>query len=324
MRRLVRIALLVFASATVIATPAIAQPTAPEPCEVRIAHASDEVRATIEQWLVGERCTVPLEVRIVPTTGGGLYLFARDGRGRVRERIVPDAESAGVLVASWAADDGLGPQPEIAPPAPIPVEPAPASGPGATALIDRASPRVQTRGKRWLALAGMQGAGGHGARATVDIAAHGRWKLGAVAAISPSRTFNDNFFAPPPRTTEVIVPWVIGVVDSRALGYVARTFGDGPWRIRPSLGLGLVYTRAGFDAKEGSGWDAMTVHHADGELFPMAEVALTIGHDIGASWGIDLGIVTSLYSGSMVLPDNVIVKHDGTTVELTAGIRYRL
>jgi hypothetical protein len=80
-----------------------------QPCDVHIARAPDDVRAAIEAWVRAEhRCSTTLEVRVVPTEGG-YYLFARDGRGFVRERIVPDAQSAGVLVASWVADDSIAP-----------------------------------------------------------------------------------------------------------------------------------------------------------------------------------------------------------------------
>src|SRR5262245_60783497 len=92
----------------------------PGVCHVSIVRAPDAVREVVEGWVRAEpRCTGELEVRIVPTDGG-YYLFARDGQGRIRERTVPDPQSAGVLVASWAADDAL----PMAPPAlvdPIPM-----------------------------------------------------------------------------------------------------------------------------------------------------------------------------------------------------------
>jgi hypothetical protein len=72
---------------------------------VRIVHAPRNVAAVVAQWLVQEpRCGSPLEVRVVPSREG-LYVFARDAGGHVRERTVPDAQSAGVLIASWAAAD---------------------------------------------------------------------------------------------------------------------------------------------------------------------------------------------------------------------------
>jgi len=78
-----------------------------EVCEVRVMRAPDAIRERVEFWVAAERqCSRRLEVRIVPTDAG-FYLFARDERGRVHERVVPDGDSAGVLVASWIADDSI-------------------------------------------------------------------------------------------------------------------------------------------------------------------------------------------------------------------------
>ncbi len=112
------------------ASPARAQPQ-PRRCEVTIVRAPDEARAVIEGWVRAEpRCTTSLELRVVPTEGG-LYLFARDDGGRIHERVVPDAQSAGVLVASWIADDRLTPPGAPAPigptQAPVDATPAPAT-----------------------------------------------------------------------------------------------------------------------------------------------------------------------------------------------------
>jgi hypothetical protein len=84
--------------------PVIAQP---RPCNVVVARAPDAVRAEIDRWVRDEpRCATPLEVRVIETADG-LYLFARDGRGFTRQRLVPDAASVGALVVSWAADDTI-------------------------------------------------------------------------------------------------------------------------------------------------------------------------------------------------------------------------
>src|SRR4029079_15632515 len=121
--------ILIFAT-LLIAAPAAAQPVTPsKACSVNIARAPDDVRQVVETWVRSEaQCSVALEVRIVPTEGG-LYLLAQDEHGRVRERIVPDAQTAGVLVASWIADDNApapAPVSAPAPPAPRPM-PAPAA-----------------------------------------------------------------------------------------------------------------------------------------------------------------------------------------------------
>ncbi|HEY0253721.1 MAG TPA: hypothetical protein VGC41_19455, partial [Kofleriaceae bacterium] len=77
-----------------------------EPCAVQIARAPDDVRAAIETELANEHCTMPLTIRIVPTDGG-YYIYAQDVNNVVHERVVPDGQSAGILIASWTADDGL-------------------------------------------------------------------------------------------------------------------------------------------------------------------------------------------------------------------------
>jgi hypothetical protein len=80
-------------------------PPSRERCTVTIVRAPERVRREVEKWVSAEpRCSNSIELRVV-TTDGGLYLVARDDRGRIRERIVPDAQSVGVLVASWVADD---------------------------------------------------------------------------------------------------------------------------------------------------------------------------------------------------------------------------
>src|ERR1041385_1493991 len=87
-------------------------------CEVAIVRAPPEVRRAIESWVHNEAsCKIALDVRVIPTADG-LYLLARESTGGVHERVVPDAQSAGVLVASWVADASL----EAVPPPPRAVE----------------------------------------------------------------------------------------------------------------------------------------------------------------------------------------------------------
>src|SRR5213075_54522 len=80
--------------------------------------------AEIESWVRAEpRCERELVVRVMPTDDGMLYLTATDQRGHVRERVIPDAQSAAVLVVSWMADDSIGPVPTVRADAePVPVE----------------------------------------------------------------------------------------------------------------------------------------------------------------------------------------------------------
>lgn len=94
---------------------AVAQPVttpAQVECVVHVVEAPATVRAEIERWVAAEpRCSRSLEVR-VDATPRGFHLVATDGTGRVRERGIPDAESAAVLVVSWMADDSTT-EPEV-------------------------------------------------------------------------------------------------------------------------------------------------------------------------------------------------------------------
>src|ERR1043165_9782782 len=101
----------------------------PQPCQVTFARAPEDVQKVIETWVRAEpRCVTTLELLVIPPDGGYI-LMARDADGRTHERLLPDAQSAGVLVASWMADDTV---PPPAPPAPEP--PQVSNAPGATAV----------------------------------------------------------------------------------------------------------------------------------------------------------------------------------------------
>jgi hypothetical protein len=168
-----------------VVTTANAQPvTRPEQtCRVTIALAPEDVRREIEAWVAAEpRCARELEVRVVPTDTG-LYLSARDPNGRVRERIVPDAQSAAVLVVSWMADDSLG---STLPPSPVQVDlPAPPALPPLpsapvheeAALEVREGFRVR-RHRSEILIGALGGEHARGVRAQVDLFGHRRWLFG--------------------------------------------------------------------------------------------------------------------------------------------------
>jgi hypothetical protein len=300
MRPAFRSLLVAVIGVTCVAPAAGAQPvTSPSRCEVTFARAPDDVRAVIETWVRAEsRCSTTLEVRVVPTEGG-LYLMARDGQGRVRERVVPDAQSAGVLVASWVADDapapsGTPPGGPVGPGAPVDapsasVELAPPqrergpelTAPGATPAIvlqTAPAPRVRTR---WLSLGGMTqvgGSGGGGVRGELDLASRGRWSVGATVSASETDLVLAGFSG----------AGFVHTRDLQAVATLARTSSWDHWQLRLAVGAGLVRTAAdGFV-------DGQSI--AATGVFPTAELSALATRKLGTTWGVAAGPILTVYS----------------------------
>jgi hypothetical protein len=292
----------------------------PAQCSVSIARAPDDVRAEIERWVHAEsRCTNVLEVRVVPTDGG-LYLFARDDKGRVRERVVPDAKSAGVLVASWVADDSVGPTP-VPPPAPAP---APVAEPPAVVQISAPGMAMPTEGlvagtttasppHRWLSLGAMTDFDNNqGVRAEADIMVYGRWSLAGSLALSG----NHLDFMPSPSLPDT---WgTMDTTDVRAVVSVAHTLSWGAWQLRLSAGLGGMYTQVTVRSnsmlpRDGDGW------------FPTAEGALFVSRQLGDRWAITAGpMVTWLVQNYKDDASTSLLIRRDAEVTGYAGLRYRL
>lgn len=271
------------------AAPAAAQPA---PCPVTFVRAPDDVRAVIEEWVRAEPvCATALELRIVPTEGG-LYLLARDDAGRVRERVVPDAQAAGVLVASWVAADA-NVAPAAAPPANRPaaaVEATPAAAPPIAAEPPGAVPAVAaavvaeptaTMTPRWLSIGGMfamSGTGGGGIRGELDLRGRRYATLGLAASMSESGIM---FSSGDPMT--------IDTTDAKVVGYVSLDAQWGKWHLRSAFGAGVVYTRATM-----TDWRMGDSREAAG-LFPTGEASLALGRELGATWAVSAGPIVSLY-----------------------------
>ncbi len=84
-------------------------------CHVQISSAPEDVATEIQEWVASEpRCAREIDVR-VERGAFGLHIIAIDSSGHRRERVVPDAQSAAVLVVSWMADDSAD-EPIAAPP----------------------------------------------------------------------------------------------------------------------------------------------------------------------------------------------------------------
>jgi hypothetical protein len=254
-----------------------------------------EVRDVVEDWVLAEpRCTGQLEVRIV-ATDGGYDVFARDGAGRTRERVVLDVQSAGALIASWAADD--------APPAPSPLLVPGVPLPAPVVYLAR-------RTYRWgggVSLAYVtRGSATHGWRAEADIVGRGPVSVG----VSLSRTA---FELP----LEGGATTLFGL-DTRATAYSAGTFHRGRLSLRLGLGLGAMQTGGtvnGFSIED-TGWK------------PIGELTLQAGLEVGR-WSLTAGAITTLIDqtwttwneGAIAPVDKT--KRRGDVLALL-GVRYRL
>jgi hypothetical protein len=305
------------------AAPALAQPvTTPEPCSVTIARAPDDVRAEIETWVRAEpRCSTSLEVRVVATTDGALYLYARDERGRIRERVVPDAQSAGVLVASWVADDAQAQEPITVPPvvAPMPrttVVPVPlvavqvpirvaAPGeavPGVVADVAELPPRRASVGSHanWWMFGGATTIALHpamGVRTELDLYSQGAWALGVSGSILDTTDYDE------PQTTATL-----GLQVSRSSSW-------GPWHLRAQVGAGVGIVKEGH----------ITMNY--GGTFtpiPIVETGLTVGRDLNRDWQVAAGPLLSIMGVESVDQLTTAVSHDDVSLTLYAGLRRGL
>lgn len=262
---------------------ASAQPiTAPEQtCNVTVALAPDDVRAEIEAWVRAEpRCVRELEVRAVPTEDG-LYLSATDPRGHVRERVVPDAQAAAVLVVSWMADDSLGgrlpahvtpPPPEATPVASSDDEvPREVMAPGLVRSVLR---RDAARGQRWLTL-GAIGASNEraGGRASIDVLAGRTFSIGLAGG------------------------WQRGERDqgsAQARLVIGASHAFGRVTLRAQLGFGIDVSRT--EERMGMTIDRMDAARGDdARIQPALEAALLAKVSLTGAWGLVGGpMVTAL------------------------------
>ncbi len=222
-------------------------------CAVTVVRSPDAARETIEQILATEHCTTSLQVRVIPTTGG-LYILATDDHGRVRERVVPDATSAGVLIASWSADDGVVGALPPPPPAPSTWQGAvrataygdPFHPPGEASVgnDDGVPPVAVGHPGRFAAIGVVAGANGaEGFRGELDVFEHAGWTLGLAGSLTNGTMQIDNastVIAYNQSTPAKVADYGIAA----ALGRIAR-YGD--WHVRGSLGIGVLITEIDLD-----------------------------------------------------------------------------
>ena len=289
---------LLLASSTASAQPV----TSPDVCRVDIVRAPPEVAGVIQTWVRAEaRCGATLEVRVLPVEGG-LYLLARYPDGRIRERVVPDAQAAGVLVASWSAEATvIAPPAPLPPPAPMPPPAPPTVDPfaaGVTATAPAPQPKLASWGFASLAARAADGGGG-GVRAELDILTRGRWAIGAAVLASEATIYG---------------PWsTITSNDIRLAVYAARTKTMGRWLLRAGLGVGVTISEAGaYDWGYNGSWndEYMTQEGAA----PTLEGQLMLVRRLGDTWsiqaGANLGVTAQEYvmsSGSFERPAELML-----------------
>lgn len=263
------------ALALLVAAAASAQPiTRPSQasCMVRVLEAPDAVRAEIERWVRAEpRCERELDVRVMRVRGG-LRLVAASVDGRVRERVIPDAQSAAVLVVSWMADDSIDDALDAAPPvevapAPPPVVPLPkpppaddAESPLGPSLHGRTPARLLRH--RWLSLGATAGDVGVGAHAQIDVLGFGAWSFGVAGGYHET-----------PGGPEMRVPGSVATVTA----YAAYTHAFGGFDARAQLGIGAAIERRG---------DRM---NPDASAEPVVEAGAFVRLHLGDDWGVLAG-----------------------------------
>jgi hypothetical protein len=250
-------------------------------CEVTIVRAPDDVRAALAFAIAREPCRVSLEVRAIATPGG-LYVLARDFDGRVRERVVPDARSAAVLVTSWAADNGFPVQPVQ-----LVATPAPAYD------DDEPTVPVHHDGQRRLEVFAMFPLGG---RVTADLAAPGRWTAG-IGGTAATRTLRHEETL---GNGDLILARNVVATDVQAFGYIARSFGEGLWTLRTSIGAGVVRTHISDSSIALDGMPTATPESLTRAL-PFGDVTITLGRDFATSWGLDVGLAVEIYEQTIYL-----------------------
>ncbi len=301
-----------------------------KPCGVTILRAPERVREEVEASVRAEpRCTTSLELRVVPTDGG-LYLMSRDDQGRVRERVVPDAQSVAVLVASWISDDAAPPVAPSAVPATAQVAaalpaaavqppvaaspPAVAVSPGPPGLASPAPPFAPlaievTRltmttsapsggtlwepARRWLTMGGVHDVAGHadaGLRIDLDVIGRSWWAMGVSVSVLDGSA--ENVLQ---STTTAQLFWAATVTHAR-------------WQIRLQLGVGASLARI---TEANYYYEPDHSHH----FGAIAESSLLLGRELGDHWALAAGPVAST---------GINAWDNQPTVMVFAGFRHQL
>ncbi len=271
-----RLWLSTLALGTVVSGAAFAQAA---PCSVTIVRAPESERATIEQIIASEVCATSLQVRIVATETG-LYILATDPRGYVRERVVPDATSAGVLISSWAGEAAV----QALPPSPLVTEPVLAQGDDDAPPL----PVFVQQPDKFLALAlgtGVQQGtfssdGLIALRAELDLASYEDWTFGVIGSLSRA-TANTDGISVYGSSYNTAAANVNDYAVALAVGHVTRW---DRWDLRFGLGVGAIVTSI---SAIGGDQGSMSRSWIEGSLL--------LGHALGdgKAWELEVGLEAS-------------------------------
>jgi hypothetical protein len=290
------------------------------PCQVTLL-APAPIRAQLEGQIRGETvCGAALAVEVAPSEGG-LRVRAWDlDAGTLREREVPDARTAAVLIASWLADDQIASQGAASTgeasgavvgggPAPA----APATGLGAAAAggaiggaVDRrATPRAVDEGAVGVAVAVASTVGVEvGLRVEADVR-HGAWAAGlALAGRAGTRA-----------------EFLGGHADERdlaATAYLALATTHGAWLGRALVGVGAQLTDLRMSNSAGDLW-AQGQDHA-----LVAEVSLTVSRSLGGGVALIGGALVTVLPRPIISLASASVRADlgVLTPQLLVGLRW--
>lgn len=263
--RLVPIALLV------LSLPWFARPTWSDgtACLVTLTGAPDEIRELVAAWLRAEpRCGAALDVTISPQDGG-YVLDARDARGARRVRFAPDAQIAGALIASWAADGNI----VLSTPGDGRAEPAAPEVVVPPAETSASAEPLRDLDHRVLlgALVGAE----QGVRGEIDVVALRRHVSLGVAVAARTGTIR-----------------TFGVQrDLAASGYLGLSFAAARWLLRLELGAGVQVTELRMYNTTNQVW-ATGVDRS-----VTTDASLTASREVASGWAVTGGVLINMLPG---------------------------
>jgi hypothetical protein len=218
---------------------------------------------------------------------------AEDARDKATAKLAPEGDAPG--------------SPDFAPPGTV--EPT---------QIDGGAPRTKPASRSWFALAGVAGTG-RGLRMELDLATRDHWVVGASGTIASDRYFNQNGFV---SDGSAYLSPIIDMVDARAMVTVARDMGDGPWRLRSSIGAGFVYTQS--TAMYEPNFSVQPMQITATGVFPVAEATITVEHDLGDNWGIEAGMLTTVFDQTLHITQTDVLDRGPLQFMVLGGLRHRI